>query len=108
KLCISLVLGVVTIGIVLAIPIAKVMAGYTQCRTINPESPDLKHCLRRGDSGPMVGSLVEDLRQAGYWSGASTNNFTLEVERAVRRFQSDYETIPGLSGSLAIPQRFNL
>lgn len=70
------------------------IAGYTQCRNRSTESPDLRYCLRRGDSGPMIRSLTEDLREAGYWRGNLTSQFTEEVEQAIMRFQRDYETIP--------------
>lgn len=99
-----LVLGMITIVIAISLPIDRVVAGYSSCRTVNPEFSDFKlnHCLRQGDSGAMISSLVENLREADYWHGTSTNNFTIEVERAVREFQRDYETIPGLSGRLVI------
>ena len=52
----------------------------------------------------MIGSLVEDLRKAGYYRGRATRIFNADVERAVRQFQRDYETIPGsdFSSRLAI------
>jgi len=39
--------------------------------------------------------LVEDLREAGYYQGKSTNQFNLEVQQAVIKFQKDYRTIKG-------------
>jgi hypothetical protein len=62
-------------------------AEYTTCASSD------RLCLRKGDSGAIIQSLVSDLRKAGYYNGKSTNRFNSEVESAVKAFQTDYQHI---------------
>ncbi len=43
--------------------------------------------LERGDQGPSVRSLQEQLRQAGFYGGSITEVYDFSTEDAVRRFQ---------------------
>jgi hypothetical protein len=59
--------------------------------------------LRQGDSGEAVRSLQDLLRNAGYFSNASTGYFGSATEAAVIAFQQDYGLIiDGVAGSQTI------
>lgn len=60
-------------------------ADYSTC------SNSTRLCLRKGDSGPIVQALVKDLRKAGYYNGKTTDRLNLEVETALKSFQSDHQ-----------------
>jgi peptidoglycan hydrolase-like protein with peptidoglycan-binding domain len=60
-------------------------ADYSTCRS------STRLCLKKGDSGPIVQSLVKDLRAAGYYTGEDTDRFNSEVETAVQGFQTDHQ-----------------
>jgi Putative peptidoglycan binding domain len=68
-------------------------ADYSTCRN------STRLCLRKGDSGPIVQSLVEDLRTAGYYTGKTTDLFNAEVEAALQGFQSDHQHLKNDTGN---------
>jgi hypothetical protein len=59
-------------------------AEYSKCRSSQ------KYCFKQGDSGPLITSLVKDLRKAGYYQGSDTDYFDSTVRHAVERFQTDH------------------
>jgi peptidoglycan hydrolase-like protein with peptidoglycan-binding domain len=86
-------LGLLFFFLVITLNITPVLAGYSQCS--NQENREIPYCFQRGDSGFLIGILVEDLKLANYYKGRSTNDFNAKVENAVRRFQKDYRYIEG-------------
>jgi Putative peptidoglycan binding domain len=60
-------------------------ADYSTCRD------STRLCLKKGDSGSIVQSLVKDLRKAGYYTGKDTDRFNSEVTAAVQGFQTDHQ-----------------
>ncbi len=51
--------------------------------------------LKRNSQGPEVAALVEDLRALGYFSGARTDVFDLQVAQSVRALQMQGADIAG-------------
>ena len=82
KLLLTLTL---TTGIVFCLNPESARADYTVCANSD------RLCLKKGDSGPIISALVEDLRKAGYNPGKNTDRFTSEVENAVKSFQTDHQ-----------------
>jgi Putative peptidoglycan binding domain len=69
------------------------IAGYSPCESSNQYS---KYCFKRGDSGPKIKCIGEDLKMLGYYTGLTTGIFNKKLEDAVRKFQSDYARSRGL------------
>lgn len=73
---------------------SPVSAGETRC--LNRRSA---YCLRYGDRGAHVYSLIENLRCAGYYNLRNDSWFGSVTDKAVRRFQRDHGLTPdGIAG----------
>jgi peptidoglycan hydrolase-like protein with peptidoglycan-binding domain len=80
-------LGFLMAGSVVTILSSSAYAGYSKCRNSQ------KYCFKQGDAGPLVKSLVKDLRKAGYYQGSDTDYFDSTVRYAVERFQADHRRL---------------
>ena len=81
-------------------PIAAPTAGYLP---IAPANSLQAEGLQLGDNGDRVRSLQDSLRNAGYFSRASTGYFGSTTESAVIAFQQDYGLmVDGVAGSQTI------
>ncbi|NET86568.1 MAG: peptidoglycan-binding protein [Kamptonema sp. SIO1D9] len=75
---------------------------YSRC-TSGPNRGS--YCFRRGNRGPLIYELIEDLRRAGYYNVGNDSYYGPVAERAVRDFQRDVGLTPdGIAG----PQTRNL
>ncbi len=90
-------IGLLVFSTVLIFNSDRAIAGYSQCKTNNQTNVS-PYCFKKGNSGSLIKTLVEDLRTAGYYQGKTTQIFNTKVEQSVKKFQQDYRQIKGSLG----------
>jgi hypothetical protein len=69
------------------LPLMKVISD--RIRPTTGDRPPFRRSLSQGDNGPAVLWIQHRLTEAGFYGGPLNGRFLWEVQRAVRRFQSE-------------------
>lgn len=88
---------------------SQTLSALQNLQNISVDSDAVDGSLQRGDSGPEVTTLQNNLRIAGYYNGPSTEYFGSLTEEAVIRFQQDNGLVAdGIVGSTTRSALYNV